>query len=417
MRESTSPKMVLMADVTNVRNDARLLREGKSLRAAGYRVIIVGYSRKNISFQKSEGPDGIVLWELPYRQPNVRSRVLYIVLIMVRDTLLFVEMYRRILFAQADIYHAHNIYSLPIMWLSARLRGRPLIYDSHELFCEWRKYGPYSGIRKWLLNRFIDLEHILFRRTDRVVCVSSGIQKILARIHKINKPVVIENFPSRSEILKEPAIGTLRKHLNLPLDRKIVIFSGGFYKAIRLDNLVRVACRFPDVSFVLMGFDSLGYKGHLERLSKEVGSGNVTFMDAVPSAEVVKYLSDANVAVHLYTARMLMVKYCSSNKIFQYLAAGLPIVCSKSFHSVRKATEGYNVCYWVDADSVLDLERGLRKTLSLSPDEAAEIRKRAQLCVKERCCWEVQEDRFLEVYRGLEGSFSAKSECQVGSCL
>jgi glycosyltransferase involved in cell wall biosynthesis len=145
----------------------------------------------------------------------------------------------------------------------------------------------------------------------------------------------------------------------------------------------------------------LGYKSELEGLCQKTSTSNVFFVDPVPADEVVKYLGDANVAVHLYAPKLLMLKYCSSNKIFQYLAAGLPIICSNVLRSVREATDGYEVCYWVDPNNIKDLEMALQKVLALSSEELKEINRRAKLCVREKCCWEAQEGRFLEVYHNL----------------
>src|SRR4051794_37067640 len=93
--------VVLMADVTNLRNDSRLLRESSTLATAGYQVILLGYNRESRRFSKDMRPNGVALWELPYARPKARAWLISLLLLVWRDVRFFIGLYGRIMATRA----------------------------------------------------------------------------------------------------------------------------------------------------------------------------------------------------------------------------------------------------------------------------------------------------------------------------
>ena len=90
----------------------------------------------------------------------------------------------------ADVYHAHDLVTLPVAWLCSRLTGGKLVYDSHELWLD------YPGRQRSRFNRFIvqRIESFLIRRTDANIAPGESVgQELSRRYHMV--PTVILNVP------------------------------------------------------------------------------------------------------------------------------------------------------------------------------------------------------------------------------
>jgi len=124
----------------------------------------------------------------------------------------------------------------------------------------------------------------------------------------------------------------LREKLNLAQDRKILLFQGGFSPFRNLEFLIEAMAyvKNKDVALVMMGFGTYGelLKAKAERL-KLLGSG-VYFMAAVPQIELLQHSASADVGIIPYPHVDLNSYFCTPNKLFEFIQAGLPILANDS---------------------------------------------------------------------------------------
>ena len=139
-----------MAVVSDLGFDARVWKEARSLAAAGYKVRLIGmaYETEQVS-EWSE--DGIEVMTFPFGSRR-RVRVTHRAIGLLR-------MWWRIIRTRASVYHCHNIHPAPAIWLAARPRRAPIVYDAHELYGELRERGGVGAqaVRRAgaLLERFM----------------------------------------------------------------------------------------------------------------------------------------------------------------------------------------------------------------------------------------------------------------------
>jgi glycosyltransferase involved in cell wall biosynthesis len=135
--------------------------------------------------------------------------------------------------------------------------------------------------------------------------------------------LVAHNGHDPSRFASEPPRDQLRAELGLPVDRKLVVYTGHVNLTKGLDTVLRMARRMPAVSFVLVGSEG---KGVIERLARF--TPNVSVVAWQPFDVVARYLMAADVL--LQPPSRVPLKLVGNTvlpmKLFLYLAAGRPIV-------------------------------------------------------------------------------------------
>jgi glycosyltransferase involved in cell wall biosynthesis len=191
-----------------------------------------------------------------------------------------------------------------------KLTGMKLVYDSHELYCEMIP----AGLRKSLFEIF---EKMFINFSDAIITVNPFIASELCRRYKIRKRIhVVLNCPN-DQVSPSPS---QTQHKSV-----VVLYHGGLDIDRGLENLVRASRHFNDnVELIIRG------EGRLEEQLKELASGtsNVRFEKSVPMNEVVQTASGADVGIIPYVATNLNQYYCSPNKLFEYIQAGLVVITS-----------------------------------------------------------------------------------------
>jgi len=124
----------------------------------------------------------------------------------------------------------------------------------------------------------------------------------------------------------------------------------------------------------------------------------VHFFDAVPYDEVTRYAMSADIGLVLHKNICLNYYYASPNKLFECMAAGLPVVGS-NFPDRKKYIEGYNLGVTCDPESPEEIAEAINYTLS---DETRynEMRKNALEAAK-IFNWENESRKLVTLYQGL----------------
>jgi glycosyltransferase involved in cell wall biosynthesis len=105
-----------------------------------------------------------------------------------------------------------------------------------------------------------------------------------------------------------------------------VLYAGAHGAANGLDVVLEASRLLPDVRFTLLG------DGPAKAKLREQGRGlpNLTFEDPVPKAHIHERLSRAHVLLHVLADVKVFKHGVSPNKMFDYMAAGRPVVVSAS---------------------------------------------------------------------------------------
>jgi len=228
---------------------------------------------------------------------------------------------------RADIVQVHDLPALEAGVELAKSWQVPLVYDAHELYPEQRSFSrPQRRICSAAEKAYITNAQIVF-------AVNESIAQEMARRYHIDKPVVLTNAIDPPAGFDPSArYDLLREKLRLPASRRILLLQGGFAPNRNLSELVEAMAhvKLLDVDLVMMGFGDYGQK--LQATAHRLGliGKRVYFLPAVPQSELLQHSASADMGIIPYPHVDLNSYYCTPNKLFEFIQAGLPIIANDS---------------------------------------------------------------------------------------
>ena len=192
----------------------------------------------------------------------------------------------------------------------------------------------------------------------------------------------------------------LMRQLNLPTDKKIVMYTGNLYDWKGTDTLIKAAGLFsnPDVFFIFIGGTDADIKDKVAMVSK-IGIKNVVFFGHKNRKFIPSFLKSADCLV-LPNSPISeeSIKYTSPVKLAEYMASGVPIV-SSDLPSL-KAILSPKSAIFVPPDDPEALKRAITKVLD-EPGFADNLIKNA-LSEVTKYTWDKRAKKIVE-FIGLRG--------------
>jgi len=248
--------------------------------------------------------------------------------------------------------------------------------------------GAFSE-RHVLVRLLASLEKFLYRRAERIIVLLpkagdyiAGLGIDAGKVHWIPNGVDLAQF----SVLKE-CVST-----NDPFT---VMYVGAHGRANGLDVVLDAAGEvqrrgYENVRFVLVGEGP--EKPRLRAYSRELGLLNTEFREPVAKANIAMVLAESSALV-LVLEDVAVFKYgISSNKLFDYLASGKPVLfaCCTSNNVVDEAQCGLSVPP-EDAQALAD---AVIRLYEMTPGERKAMGERGRQYVEQYHDWAVLADRF-----------------------
>jgi glycosyltransferase involved in cell wall biosynthesis len=170
------------------------------------------------------------------------------------------------------------------------------------------------------------LEELLYSRAEAIVVMAPGVQQHLESRGFAGKLTLIPNGADPEDFAPGAARNELRRRFDL--EGFVVAYAGAHGRANGLDMVLDAAQELrsaaPDVRFLLVGDGPL--KPQLVARAQREGLANVTFMDPIPKREMPALLGAVDAGLHVLADVPLFSYGVSPNKLFDYMAAGLPVI-------------------------------------------------------------------------------------------
>ena len=299
----------------------------------------------------------------------------------------------------ARVYVAHDLPVLAAAAAAAKQVGAALVYDAHELYPE---IGYFSEKQRTLYAR---AEAALIKDADLVTTINELIATEMAARYDITLPQVILNAPAGPGKLP---IGDhlLRRDLNIPIGKRILLYQGSLSLHRNLENLVAAMARVEDddIVLVMMG-PGVDRRHELEAIAVKGGTlgRRVLFHDAVPQAALLSYTTSADVGIVPYPAVDLNSSYCTPNKLFEFIVAGLPILAN-DLPELRKFVldNGFGQVHSLDGPAQIAraIDGMFRSDL--------EVYRQRLAARQHEFIWDVQGEKLVSLYRPLAGHDAEK---------
>ena len=373
--------------------DPRVRKQIDAYLKAGHTVEAVGVNAPRYDAAEVEKiPCKVLLAEIDeklYKHPNVFQKIY-------REIKTNVDMYRLILSTKPDVIHANDLNALIPAYYAARKLKCGVIYDTHEIFLE-NPWVARNKISKFVWSFF---EKRLINRVDLVVSVSHAAAEYLQQKYSLKNIMVVTNCVGKDAIVEKTETARPLQVLN----------QGQFYEGRGYDILVDAApliADLKDVQIVLRGFGRL--ENELRKKVEENRIQNLVFVPPVKVYELIPAASTAWVGLAITEAISLNFKLSVSNKLFEYAAAGLPVIMS-DIPEHRFLNDRYHFGIILPSDKPQDVADAIRR-LHDDPELYRTCRENAKV-LSEAVNWETE---FARLIAYEQSQHSARKEAKTAS--
>lgn len=370
-------KLVVLSVTNDLATDQRVQKVAQTLLNMGFEVMLVGRLLKG---------------SLPVSHFKHHRMKLF----FNKGVAFYAEFHLRLflflLFNKADVLVANDLDTLLPNFLISKIKGLPLVYDSHEYYTEVPELQDNPTKKKiWL-----SVEQFIFPKLKKVFTVNESIANIYEEKYKV-KVNVLRNVPRKSNLQLESK-AALRKQLNLPLEKKIIIMQGSGINVSRGGEEAVQAMQFVEntLLYIIGAGDAIPLLKELVLNLKL--QEKVIFIAKLPYRELLNYTACADAGLTLDKDNNLNYRYSLPNKLFDYFACGLPVIASQ----LVEIEKIYNQFPFgvlvpeVTAKSVAAAIQNIDTNASYYKDWLLNIKK-----ASEELCWENEEKIIETVYRDM----------------
>lgn len=366
-------KKVLVSVINDLVTDQRVHKVSTTLHEMGFDVTLVGRKQKS----------SMELNARPYRTHRMKlvfeKGVAFYVFFQIR-------LFFFLLFRKADVLVSNDLDTLMPNYLVGKIKGIPLVYDSHEIFTE----VPELVGKSFKQNIWRKVEKWIFPKLKNVFTVNQSISDWYFDKYKV-RPIVVRNMPRKLRV--EVKLKS-KEELRLPLNAKIVLLQGAGINVDRGAEELVEAMKYLEGT-VLMVVGSGDVIPQLKELvARENLEGKVIFTGKVPYEILQAYTALADLGVTLDKPTNINYRLSLPNKIFDYIQAGVPVLAS-DLVEVARIVYDYNVGVVSTSFEPQELAKIICNALN-SPDYATW--KANAITAREILNWEHEETAIKTVY-------------------
>jgi glycosyltransferase involved in cell wall biosynthesis len=242
-----------------------------------------------------------------------------------------------LLFKKADFFYTRD---KEILLLT--LVKKNFIYEAHGFPQNYFLYSPF------------------LKRLKRIVVITQKLKELFVKKGvPENKVLVAPDAVDLGEFDIKENQEDCRKKLNLPLDKKIVLYTGHLYSWKGVDTLAQASQYLPkNIEIYFVG----GTPEDKKKFATRNSQFEIKVIGQRPHSEIPYWLKAADVLVLPNTAKEDISKYWTSPiKMFEYMASKRPIVAS-DLPSIREILDENNSIL-VKPDDPESLAEGIKKML------------------------------------------------------
>jgi glycosyltransferase involved in cell wall biosynthesis len=370
----------------DLRNDNRVLNQAISLASEGYDVTLMGIQRKT-SLPATEQINEVKI----IRKRMMNNTIEHIKYVRAVYFILFVWLQ---FFRQArvryDIIHCHDLNTLQfgVLMKLIKLGKVNLIYDAHEYETQ------RNGLHGWWWKYVKIKERVLIRFCDRVITVSQTIADEYVRLYGIDRPEVILNCPilRKQQVVRK---NLFREKFGIASVKKIFLYQGYLYPGRGIEVILEAfdQLNLEEGVLVFMGEGTL-----TNEIKKHPKYGESIFIHPFVSGDVLLgYTSSADCGIAFIEDISLSDRYCLPNKLFEYIAAGLPVI-SSGLPDLKKFINTYKVGTAAESNDVEGFIQAFNNLPNLDSPELAEHILKTRALFN----WGTQEKILFNLYKSLD---------------
>lgn len=281
-------------------------------------------------------------------------------------------------------------------WVAARIKGVPFLLEIRDL---WPEFAIDMGVLKnpILIRLSKHLESLLYRQADHILVNSPAYRDYMVQRGLSPRKVTLIPNGVETDMFKATA-GGVRHQLGID-GEFLVTYAGALGMANDIPTLIRAAQalrKHQKIHFLILGDGK--ERPNLEKLAAGYNLTNLTFAGARPKSEMPSLLaaSDACVAI---LKNIPMFKTTYPNKVFDYMAAGKPVVLAID-GVIRRVVEAAGGGIYVPPGDAEALKAAILE-LAGDPEKARRMGRHARTYVAAHFDRKIQAQRFIELVKDM----------------
>ena len=372
----TTKKIAFVSVINDLVTDNRVNKSCMALIECGYDVTLVGRKLSN---------------SLPI--PNWTFKTIRLKMIFKKGPLFYFFFNLRLFFVglinKTDLFYANDLDTLAPMFLLSKLKKKPLIYDSHELFCEVPELKS-SRIKKSIWQK---LEGYIIPKLQTCITVNVSIAKIYEA--KYNVPFyIIRNISD----FDQSFIPKSRVQLSLPEDKKIILLQGAGINVDRGAEELIDAMEFVQNAVLYI----IGSGDVWENLKQKVSfnksiQNKVVLINKLPKSELINYTFNADLGLSIDKNTNLNYLYSLPNKIFDYIQAEIPILASR-LPEIENIILQYKIGDFIDDHNPKTIANKLNEMLY---SQQLSSYKKYLAIAKKEITWKSEKEKLLTIIKNI----------------
>lgn len=372
-----SGRQVVMLAVADMRIDPRVEREARALAAADYEVVVI-WTDPLSAVEPLPPVDwglGVSFRSLPESAGTFSRQY---------PGFLGVALLTAALEYRPFAFHGHDLDTALVALTAARRAGAHAVCDFHEWYSEnvtWaplsRTYRPHSRLRR---AGYRWLEQLCFRHASVLVTVCESIADAMAREVGGGQPcmTVIRNIPDQTS-KPSRTYPSLKEQFGLSDENFTLLWQGGVGPSRMIEPVVEALAYAPTCTLVIRGPEIETYGPGYAAIAARIGaSDRLILAPAIPSRDVVAAGRGAGAGIWTLPNLCRNFTYALPNKIFEYLASGLPVLAAHypeakrlvEQHQVGLCFDPYDPCSIAAAINRLSEDKSFRDRLAANTGRA-----------------------------------------------
>lgn len=302
----------------------------------------------------------------------------------VRSLLRYIRITKAAIANSPRICHVHDFPLLISGILIKLFTGSTLIYDAHEDFAsmifqnDTNKIFIFRKIELLLVKIFV----------DRIITVNTSLQSYFLR-----------SGVATSVLMNVPLLSLQPEKKKKSLSSKVIIgYIGHIIPGRGYDTLPSLCNHLKDsIQFTILIVGGGPFKEGFETLIKEQGVDEYfTITGEVPHYKIPEYLTQIDVGLILFKPVQYNNLIATPNKLFEYMAFGIPIIAS-DFPEMRRIIHTTQSGLLVDPNQVTEIAESILY-LCEHPEKAREMGRNGKKAFQITYNWDAQHAELLRIY-------------------
>lgn len=387
----------MISSLHGLYDDRIYWKEALSLKDHGYKVTHIGIGEEDMDFVTAHGIRLIMVRKKRYFL-NPYLDILY------RKLTFRPNIYKKILAIcgslESDVYHFHDLQINKIGKQLSRMPQKPkVIYDVHEdyatsILSGYEDAGLLKAVvsiytmflRRWELSKAVNY--------DFIIPAYVAIENVFKTHVPENKIGIILNYTTLSPIVD---IAKTERNIDAIYCGLINKFRGAM-ELLEATGILRK--KKPGIRILFLGpIPDPRLRKQMELfISEHALQDNVILKDTVPYEEMDHYFRISKIGLGIFMP--IRIFYTAIQiKTFEYMAYGLPIVCS-NFGNINKYVTENNCGIPVNPQSPVEIANALFKLLN-DRKLYLEMARNGMEAVQNKYHWKYEEEKLFEIYRKL----------------